>query len=162
MHALAFGTRGLLWYTYWYPGEPNETVKHAAIGYDGTPEPEYAWLKAINADARAIGEELVDCQSWATFHTGEGAQYAAPPKTPISITGSGRYATGVFRAPAGRIVALVTNRDYRSPTRVDVQVEPRGAAIEQFDPAKRTWSPASFPIDLSAGGGVLIRWAGSL
>jgi hypothetical protein len=162
MQALAFGAHGLLWYTYWYPGEPNETVKHAMIGYDGTPEPEYAWLKAINADARAIGEELVDCQSWATFHTGEGAQYAAPPKTPITINGSGRYATGVFRAPAGRIVALVTNRDYRSPARFDVQTEPPVAAIEQFDPAKRTWSAASFPVDLPAGGGVLIRWAGSL
>src|SRR6185369_11513541 len=25
MAALAFGARGLLWYTYWYPGEPNPT-----------------------------------------------------------------------------------------------------------------------------------------
>ena len=97
-------------------------------------------MSSVSAPTKYGGREISDC----------------------AFTGSGRYATGVFRAPAGRIVALVTNRDYRSPTRVDVQVEPRGAAIEQFDPAKRTWSPASFPIDLSAGGGVLIRWAGSL
>jgi hypothetical protein len=80
----------------------------------------------------------------------------------MAISGSGRYATGVFKAPGGRIVSLLTNRDYRAPGRISVQVEPRGATIERFDPATRAWSPASFPVDLPAGGGVLIRWAGSL
>jgi hypothetical protein len=162
MQALAFGAQGLLWYTYWYPGQPNETVKHAMIGYDGAPERGYEWIKAINADARAIGEELIDCQSWATFHTGEAAQYAPPAKTPITISGTGRFTTGVFKASAGKMVSLLTNRDYRAPGRISVEVEPPGATIEQFDPATRAWSPASFPVDLPAGGGVLIRWAGSL
>jgi hypothetical protein len=162
MHALAFGARGLLWYTYWYPGEPNETVKHAMIGYDGTPQPEYAWIASINGDARAIGEELYDARSWATFHAGEPAQYSPPPKTPITIEGPGRYTTGVFKGPAGRALALVVNRDYREPTHAQVRTEPLGAAVERFDPASRKWSPAAFPLDLPAGAGVLIRWAGSL
>jgi hypothetical protein len=162
MHALAFGTRGLLWYTYWYPGEPNAKVKHTMIGYDGTPQREYEWIRAINADARAIGEELFDCQSWATFHAGEAAQQAPPPKAPITVSGPGRFTIGVFKAPGGRIVTLVTNRDYAHSTRAAVQVEPDDAAVEQFDPATRKWSPATFPLDLPAGAGVLIRWAGPL
>jgi hypothetical protein len=162
MHTLAFGGKGLLWYTYWYPGEPNPTVKHAMIAHDGTPEPEYGWIAAINADARAMGDQLMACRSWATFHTGEGSQYAPPPKTPIGVGGAGaRLTTGVFTSPDGKTLALIANRNYREAARVEVQVRPAGAPVEQFKPQTRTWSPAAFPIDLPAGGGVLIRWSGT-
>ena len=166
MQTLAFGGKGLLWYTYWYPGEPNSPVDHSMIAYDGTPTRVYEWIKAINADARAMGNQLIDCESWATFHTGEPVQYAPPAKTPISIEGTGRFTTGVFRASDGKTVTLITNRDYTKPIRAAVRVLPAGAALEKFDPAATTWSPAvldaggRLSVDLPAGAGVLIRWAG--
>ena len=167
MQTLAFGGKGLLWYTYWYPGEPNPTVDHAMIAYDGTPTREYDWIKAINAEARAIGNQLMDCESWATFHTGEPVQYAPPAKAPVAIEGAGRFTTGVFHAADGKTVALVTNRDYAKPVRAAVRVIPAGAAVERFDPVATKWSPAALhaggrlSVDLPAGSGVLLRWAGS-
>src|SRR5687768_6541306 len=168
MQTLAFGGKGLLWYTYWYPGEPNPTVDHAMIAHDGTPTREYGWIKSINADARAIGNELIACESWATFHTGEPVQYAPPPKTPLTVEGAGRFTTGVFNGPGGKMLALVTNRDYAKPARALVRVvAPAGTAIEKFDPAATKWAPAALDgsgglaIDLPAGAGVLLRWVGS-
>lgn len=165
MQTLAFGGRGLLWYIY-HPGPPNPTVGEAIIDRDGKPTQHYGWIKSINADARAIGDELIACESWGTFHTGEPVQFAAPPKTPLAIEGPGRFTTGVFHGSARRTLAVVTNRDYRRPARAFVRVEPAGAAVETFDPAATKWSPAAFDqagrlsIDLPAGAGVLIRWAG--
>jgi hypothetical protein len=169
MQTLAFGGKGLLWYTYWYPGEPNPTVDHAMIAHDGTPTREYAWIKSINADARAIGNELMACESsWATFHTGEPVEYAAPPKTPLAVEGAGRFTTGVFNGPGGKTLALVTNRDYAKPARALVRVVPAaGTAMEKFDSAATKWGPAALDgngglvIDLPAGAGVLLRWVGS-
>jgi hypothetical protein len=167
MQTLVFGAKGLLWYTYWYPGGPNPTVDHAMIAHDGVPTREYEWIKGINADVRAIGNELIHCESWATYHTGDPVQYAAPVGTPISMKGSGRYTTGVFHAPDGKTLTLLTNRDYSKAATAHVKITPASAAVEKFDPAAATrWSPAALDangwlsVDLSAGGGVLLRWAG--
>jgi hypothetical protein len=159
MQTLAFGGRGLLWYTYWYPGDLNPTVKHAMINHDGTPDPSYAWISRINADARAIGNELAGAQCWATFHTGDAAQYAAPPKTSITLETTGRLTTGVFTTAEGGRMAMVTNRDYRNDNETGISVEPAGARIELFDPGTGSWS-ALEPrrIALPAGDGVLLRW----
>src|SRR5688572_27280456 len=135
MQTLAFGGRGLLWYTYWYPGESNPTVDGAMIKHDGSADASYEWIKSINADARAIGNELMACESsWATFHTGEPVEYAAPPKTPLAIEGAGRFTTGVFHGPGGTTLALVTNRDYAKPARALVRAASAGTAMEKFDP----------------------------
>lgn len=158
MQTLAFGGCGLLWYTYWYPGEPNPAVEHAMINHDGSPDPSYAWIKSINADARAIGNELLQSQCWATFHTGEPSQYAAPPKTPIAIEGAGMFTTGVFKKTDGKTLALLTNRDYRNAVEARFRVEPPAAGVERFNPDKRTWSPADAVIRLDAGDGLLLRW----
>jgi hypothetical protein len=62
----------------------------------------------------------------------------------------------------------VTNRDYERATATQVTVSPTDAAtdaaIEVFKPADKTWSPAKtvrpgvVPLELPAGGGVLLRW----
>jgi hypothetical protein len=165
MQTLAFGGRGLLWYTYWYPGEPNPTVGPAMIAYDGKPTPQYEMVKSINADARAIGTELLAVQSWATFHTGESAQYPPPPRCPITADAAGKLTIGVFKSGDGKTFALVANRDYRKPIETAVRIEDTPHAVMSFDPATGKWSrPArqqprgTVLLTLPAGGGVLLRW----
>ena len=114
MQTLAFGGRGLLWYTYWYPGEPNPTVKHAMINHDGSRDPHYDMIKAINAEARAIGDGLLRARSWAAYHVGPGGEFAMPPgvESPVRAETDGRLTVGVFRHADGRTLALVANRDH--------------------------------------------------
>jgi hypothetical protein len=165
MQTLAFGGRGLLWYTYWYPGEPNSTVGPAMIAYDGKPTPQYEMVKSINADVRAIGTQLLAAQSWATFHTGEGVQYPPPPGCPIDAAAPGKLTIGVFKSGDRKTFAVVANRDYRKPVETAVRIEDMPDAVMSFDPATRKWSrPArqqprgTVLMTLPAGGGVLLRW----
>jgi hypothetical protein len=161
MQTLAFGGKGLLWYTYWYPGEPNDTVKHSMINHDGRPDQTYMWIKTINVHARAIGNELIKCKSWATFQTGLDAQFAPPAQPFVSTDTTLPLTIGVFRASDDSFRALITNRDYRKRSDPTIRIDANG--VDQFDPTRKTWSPLTlqnhqFPLDLPPGGGVLLRW----
>ena len=158
MQTLAFGGRGLLWYTYWYPGEPNPTVRDAMIDYDGSRNPHYDMIKSINADAKAIAGELLRAQCWATYHVGEGGQYSLPAelKSPVQVETKGRLTIGIFHADEGeRKLALVANRDYQKDATVDVRnVE------ASFDARARTWTDTTSPvttIHLAPGAARLFR-----
>jgi hypothetical protein len=156
MQTLAFGGRGLLWYTYWYPGEPNATVKHAMIEYDGARNVNYERIKRINADANAIGDELLRANSWAAYHVGPGGEYAMPAgvKSPVEIETAGKLTVGVFHHPDGRTLAIIANRDYTNATMVRVR-----NIDGTFDPRAKKWSDATSPLtrELAPGDAVLFR-----
>jgi hypothetical protein len=157
MQTLAFGGRGLLWYTYWYPGEPNPTVKHAMINYDGSRDPHYEMIKRINADAIAMGNELLEVKSWATFHAGDGATLQPPAQTPITSHGPGMVTIGIFKHAQGRTLAIVANRNYRDVTTTTLKA-PLGR-VEQFDRQRRLWiERKDLNLDLPPGDAVLLRW----
>jgi hypothetical protein len=156
MHTLAFGGRGLLWYTYWYPGEPNPTVAHALINHDGSRDPHYEMIKQVNADARAIGDELLPFDSYATYHVGAPVEFTLPATAtnPTPVESTGPVTVGLFRDSDGRWRTLVASRDYRTPLSIKVS-----RATEVFDPAKKKWSPITSPasIDLPPAGTMLFR-----
>ena len=165
MQTLAFGARGLLWFTYWMPrGVPEpQSWKHSLILADGSRDPHYDMVKAINADTKAIGDALGRCDSTHVFHHGEGGTIKAsnPPVTPTG----GKLTVGVFKhRDDGKTLAMIANRDYKQPAETSAIIQPANATVEQFDPATKTWSPAPhrergvIPISLPAGGGVLLRW----
>ena len=156
MQTLAFGGRGLLWYTYWYPGELNATVKHAMIEYDGSRNVNYERIKRINADAKAIGDELLPANSWATYHVGPGGEYAMPAgvNSPVEIESAGKLTVGVFHHSDGRTLALVANRDYGAATPIAAR-----KVDAAFDPRAKKWSDATSPImrELAPGDAVLLQ-----
>ena len=165
MQTLAFGARGLLWFTYWMPrGVPEpQSWKHSLILADGSRDPHYDMVKAINADAKAIGDVLGQCESTGVFHHGEGGTIKMT-SSPIVPT-SGQLTVGLFRHRRdGKTLAMIANRDYKQPAKTSAIVQPAMATVEIFDPAKKTWSPvqhdeqSAVPIALPAGGGVLLRW----
>jgi hypothetical protein len=161
MQTLAFGGRGLLWYTYWYPGQPNETIKHSMIDFEGKPDETYHWIKAINADARAIGDELRGCESWAVIESSP-AGFPSPRNSPVHPDAI-PLSTGVFKTSDGHVQALVTNRNYRQAVKAGLAIDPPTAAVRQFDPKTKQWSSIAMrtgkvTLDLPAGGGVLLKW----
>jgi hypothetical protein len=163
MQTLAFGGRGLLWFTYWMPhGVPDpHSWKHSLIAADGTRDPHYDMVRRINADAKAIGDALGLARSVAVFQHGEGATLAR--RGPAIVPAEGRLTIGAFEQQHRRL-ALVTNRDYTQPAKTSVAISPPDAAIEVFAPADQTWSRVAtdeaglVPLDLPPGGGILLRW----
>jgi hypothetical protein len=156
MQTIAFGGRGLMWYTYWYPGEPVESVAHAMINYDGSRDPHYDMIKQINADARAIGDELLHLKSFAAYHVGEPVEFRLPETSfePVDVESNGPVTVGIFHHRDGRWLTLVANRNYRKPVTVTV-----GRVSGMFDMATKKWSPAPSPtsVELPPGGAKLFR-----
>jgi hypothetical protein len=173
MQTLAFGGRGLMWFTYWAPGKSNEGPgwRHAMINLDGSKDPHYDMIKAINADAKAIGDALGGATSTAVFQTGEDAKIKPPTDGPAAEAAKaikpleGKLTVGVFESRDGRHrLALVANRDLKEEAKPRVTISPANATVEIFDPATKSWSAATvaergvIPLDLPAGGAALLRW----
>jgi hypothetical protein len=167
MQTLAFGARGLLWFTYWDPtGPPNPgNWSHAMIDPAGKRTPHYDMVKAINADTKAIGDVLGQCESTNIVHHGEGGTIKMTNSPIVPTAGDARLTIGLFKHRDGKkTLAMVANRDYKQPAKTSAIVQPATATVESFDPAKKTWSPVqhdaagAIPIALPPGGGMLLRW----
>jgi hypothetical protein len=164
MQTIAFGGRGVVWFTYWSPAgfDPNYSWSHAMINPDGSRDPHYAMVKAINADVLAIGRELKHATSTAVVQTGEGGTIR-DGECPLAIA-AGRLTVGVFsEAHTGRRFAVLANRDYKAATVTKFRF-PTGATKTpgRFEPAKRRWTPVDASddvrIDVPSGDAVLVRW----
>jgi hypothetical protein len=156
MQTLAFGGKGLLWFTYWFPaGVPKEEGwDHSMIRADGTRDPHYEMVKKINAEVKAIGDVLVNCES---VHVSQMAE------TGVARMGEGLFTVGFFRAREGWRIALVTNRDYRKVVATTMTISSTPAKVERFDPTTQKWSEvvisdAAVALEIGAGDGVLLRW----
>ena len=80
MQTLAFGGKGLLWFTYWQPEAKG--WGDAIINFDGTPTRQYDEIKRINADVQLFGKYLLPAKSVAVLSTG------AIPGVPVRLAGA--------------------------------------------------------------------------
>ena len=164
MQTVAFGARGLVWFTYWSPGEYDKTHTwtHAMINPDGSRDAHYDMVKAINADVLAIGRELKRAKSIAVSqHGGDKHSSYKAGESPVLVD-AGKVTVGTFHdEPASRRFAMLASLDYKGASDVKLRIA-TAAGVERFDPATRTWSPAgakdSVELKLPPGGGVLLRW----
>jgi hypothetical protein len=184
MQTLAFGARGLLWFTYWSPQDPDDKTprekrsviwEHAIIDEHGKKDAHYDMIKRVNAELLALGNELIKCTSTEVFQTGKPvttrpsiAKFSPATKpsarSPIQMLDNSNVTVGVFQSPDGRRLALIANRDYKNAIVPRATVKPINRPIEIFDAATKTWLPA--PIrergvvepQIPAGGAALLRW----
>jgi hypothetical protein len=152
MQTLAYGAKGLLWFTYWSPAEADKSTewKHPMINADGSKDPHYDMIKTINAEVLAFGEALKTAKS-----TDVRANRKAGP----------RFTVGEFKTPDGHELRFIANDDYKNALSLPVAIPV--AKAERFDPATRKWNPIEvqadggktrITVDLSPGGGALVRW----
>jgi hypothetical protein len=152
-HTLAYGGRGLLWFTYWSPAkfDANYKWEHAMINADGSKDPHYDMVKKVNEETRALGEQLAGAQSTGIVK--------ATQATPITV--------GLFNAADGTKMALIVTEDYKKPVPVPATIPAPADKLRQFDLASKKWvsidaKPVGNKSDLtftfSPGGGVLLKW----
>jgi hypothetical protein len=165
MHTVAFGARGLLWFTYWSPKETDNsaTWDHAIINADGSRDAHYDMVKKINADVLAITKELRGAESVAVYEPPAKPTNdpITPADSPIRVTAD-PLTIGVFKRSDGKHFALLASRDYKKPTNARISLRDGGPdgvrGGEQFDAATRAWSPLQNAHELPAGGALLVRW----
>jgi hypothetical protein len=149
---LAYGGRGVLWFTYWSPAATDKSAKwqHAMIDETGKRDPHYDDVKAVNAELQAFGRELLRAQSVSVTSIQQG---------PSSVT------VGRFKASDGTTLAFLANADRTNATDAMLPIEAPKA--ELLDPTRREWKPIDLDaregrttarLHLEAGGAALLRW----
>jgi hypothetical protein len=124
MQTLAYGGKGVLYFTYWQPADTSFQWGDPIIRHDGTPTPQYAEIRHINADVAAIGKHLLNAVPVTVFQNGDIAPggTAREAGTPVRFPGGGDITVGLFRADT-HLYVLFANRDYSKPTEADVVLE---------------------------------------
>lgn len=121
MSALAYGAKGILYFTYWTPPPGVERHFDGIIGQDGKARAHYEWVKEINAVLRAWGPYLVKAKSVEVFHIGEplplGTQRLRKDSLLKEVEG-GPALIGLLEVGRNRLLLLVVNRSYKDFARL--------------------------------------------
>jgi hypothetical protein len=171
MQTLAYGGKGLLYFTYWTPqSSPDFPCDSGIMNRDGTPGALYEAVKHVDIEVKRLGHWLLRAAPIRTFQTGD-----VPPDgraqsndLPVSAVGDANLTIGAFRGQGGFFMALVTNRDYKSGVTAVIHADAGKRVIQELDVATNKWKQVTGTVDadgitaltfqLPPAGAVLIRW----
>lgn len=154
-HAVAFGARGVSYFTYWTP-QPGEWNHRHGLLDGGRPTERYFQVQRLNRALGAVGRALTGWRSLAVADS-RGAVAAPLPIGPLAAVDGGDFTIGFFGDGRGGIAALLVNRDYREPATATLRLR-AGAAmpLELVDGRWRRAASLDWPVE--PGGARLLRW----
>jgi hypothetical protein len=163
-HALAFGARGISYFTYWTPLDVrhgNEADFHYGLIEDGKPTLHYFQAARINRTVAVLAAELAAYRSWGVLDS--RAEIATGfPYGPIEGIDGGPVTAGIFVGPRAELAFLLVNRDYRFGVDAELRLRPGAAAPMILDPKTTRWNRVDGPIALEPGGARLVRFERAL
>ncbi len=158
-HALAYGARGISYFTYWTPEKGGEWNNRDGLILEGRPTLHYFQAARLNRTARALGDALAPFRSIAVADA-QGEIGVNFPIGPIAAIEGGPITAGLFGDGSGRLAALLVNRDYRYGVTAHVVLRPGAPQPAAFDPETRTWQSAdATSFVLPPGGARLLCWS---
>ena len=158
MQTLAFGGKGVMYFTYWKPFKDWGT---AMIDMDGKRTHQYDEVKRINHDVQAIGKHLLKAKSTAVFEYGQPGDLTNTGKDVVMFDGP-RITVGLFEAGETRY-AMFANRNYRNEAMTVVRIETGGKPMKGLEKKSGEWRDVALtdgkvPLKLAPGDGELYRW----
>lgn len=159
-HALAYGARGISYFTYWTPKMGKRANNRHGLIENGAPTARYFQATRLNRRLRALAGALDDFESIAVADSlGEiGVPF---PIGPIEAVEGGPITAGLFGDGSGRLAALLVNRDYRADVVARLRLRADAAPPQTFDVEGHAWRPApTLAFLLPAGGTLLLCWGG--
>lgn len=169
MQTLAFGGKGLVFFTYWTPSDTSFDWGPAIIDKDGNRTPQYEHVKRINAEVKALGRHLLGAVHVGVFLSGEPAPEVLPrqPGMPVVVEGEANLTVGLFRQDRWAY-ALVCNRSYKEPQDVSLLLTIGRNSLSRLETSSGRWMPVKVErttegdsrvkLRLEAGSGALLRW----
>jgi len=164
--ALAYGARGVAWFSYWgAPGGGREGI----VAPDGSPTERYRWIAALNADLRSLGPTLLRLRSTAVYHTGD----VPPGATRLPIHGlvgaveGGSFVVGLFEESGhDERYVLLASKERQREVAAKITIHQPCRSTAWLDPATGRWLDLPARTDrfqtaiefaLPPGGGRLLR-----
>jgi len=159
---LAYGGRGISYFTYWGP------KAYGGLYQDGAPAPLLNDVAALNHEMAKLGPTLMTLNSLGAYHTAPlpyGGE-AVPPDSPVQIVGEGEFVLGVFGAMHRPTAFMVVNRDYRRAAEATVRIVRGTHRLRELDRRTGNWSPGRklnrdglLQVPLGPGDGRLFQFA---
>lgn len=166
MQTLAYGGKGLMWFTYWTP-DTNDIWGEAMVTLDGRLTQKYEQVKRVNRAVKAIGQHLLDASSIRVIEFGmPGDLTNTGGDQPFTVKGP-NLTIGYFSVSkdVNERLALIANRDYKNDASAEVTIDTQGAPIERLDKESGQWEKAdlnesgALRVKLIAGDADLYRWS---
>ncbi|MBT2496721.1 beta-galactosidase [Microbacterium sp. ISL-59] len=158
--SLAYGAKGINYFTYVTPTGQAETFNGGIILPDGTKSPLYTYAKDINAAVQKLGPTLLSLTSQNVYHTGTLPSGATALPSSFFMQPSNTSDPLVFGYSTdadGRKYVMVTNRDTVNSRTVSFSLSPKPSAVTEvsktteaevgtnYDPATGTLSSSFAP-----------------
>lgn len=124
---LAYGARGLSWFTYFTPAIGN--FRHGPIDQFGQETPTWSMLRRVNLQIHRLGPTYLTLRSIGVFHhpnIPEGCQGISVSRHVGELTG-GDLLVGEFEDPLGRPFIILVNKDLRRSTPFTIRFRSPGA-----------------------------------
>jgi len=150
---LAFGARGVGYFTYWTPPpDPQWNWQPAVIDWDGTRTAWYDVLAAFNPRVRAAGETLAGLTWLATGFSGgaPAGGTAFAPDAGLRAIG-GRAALGWFVGAHEQRHLLLVNRDSLATRTLDLEFE-GVTTLERLGAAVGVWDEVPLAVPATGDG----------
>ena len=163
--SLAYGMKGLMWFTYWtMPEWEKEFGGTAIVDPKGKPARLYPIVKQLNGEARTLGKTLLGLTSTGVFHTGTVPKGCTRlgVDAPIQLTEAAPLLIGFFTDAKGQQYAMVANRDHAKAAEFDMTLKPHVTALAEISPVDASEKPVALTnravrMTLPAGDGRLFR-----
>ncbi len=162
---LAYGAKGILWFTYWTPpSEPQWRYRNAIINQRGQPSAKYTILKELHARIRAIAPVQMRLRSMGVYHTSPVPKGATgiDSRSPVKACDADNLLIGWLSDGQRRDYLWVVNRSFRERR---IAVLKLGAGIREVGEvdqgnglarlARYDTTRQSLQVDLSPGAGRL-------
>jgi hypothetical protein len=157
---LAYGGRGISYFTYWGPKAYN------GLYQDGQPAPLARDVAALNHELARFGGALMDLNSVGVYHTAP-LEYGAeviPTNSPVQIAGAGEFVLGLFASHAQPAAFMLVNRNYQHNAQATVTIAIPGRKLQELDRKTGKWSRGktlgkkrTVTLELAPGDGRLFR-----
>lgn len=134
--ALAYGAKGIMYFTYTTPNDPAWGYHDAIIDASGKPSAKYEIVKRINGELKKLGPTLMKLHSVAVFHTGTLPEGCKPLPEGGLIKGikGGEFVIGQFYSDDGGRYAMIVNRSLTKAARATVEFS-QDVAVNPVNPA---------------------------
>lgn len=165
MQSLAYGAKGVLYFTYWQPDKGDMWGGgEAVIDFDGNPTKKYEQIKRVNQNTQTIGKYLLNATSVRSYQFGQGGDETNAGDFPIRFEGP-NITVGLFQDGSTHYV-LFANRDYKNDTTKDVFLKTGGKPLKKLDKQNGQWnddgmqsaSETKVSLHIAPGDGDLYRW----
>ncbi len=130
--ALAYGAKGLMYFTYTTPNDPQWNYHDAIIDANGKPTEKYAIAKKVNGEVLKLSPTLMRLRSTAVYHTGklpDGCK-PLPEDGLIQTIKGGEFVVGQFCSDDNSKYAMIVNRSYEKGASAKVVFSQKVALYE--------------------------------